>query len=396
MKKPNNDKTRISPFDMKILFCNYEYPPLGGGGGVVNAMLAEELSKKHEVTVLTSSGFNLVDDEVVNGVRVVRVPVYVRTEQAAANFPSMAAYMINGIKYGKQLIRENQFDIINTHFALPTGPVGNALAKFSGLPNVLSVHGGDLYDPSKFTSPHRHWLLRTWVKSLLRNAEAIVGQSNNTLENVGKYYSQSFDTKLIPLGIHRPNYVEKSRQDLGLTDEDTVLSTVGRLVSRKGLDRLLNIISRLAIKNLKLLVIGSGPLEDELKEKANELGLQGKVLFQGFVEEEHKFQLLKTSDLYVSSSQHEGFGLVFLEAMATELPVICYDHGGQADFLEHGVTGGLLPLNDEAGFEKTLHELVIDDTKRKQIGLDNKEKVESYYIDACASQYEILFDSLVK
>ena len=70
---------------MKILFCNYEYPPLGGGGGVINALLAEELSKRHDITVLTSQGLGIARDEVVRNVRVVRVPVYFRRQKAAAN-----------------------------------------------------------------------------------------------------------------------------------------------------------------------------------------------------------------------------------------------------------------------------------------------------------------------
>ena len=66
---------------MKILFCNYEYPPLGGGGGVVNAQIAIELAKRHDVTVLTSQGFGLPNEEIVDGVRIIRVPGFFRQLQ---------------------------------------------------------------------------------------------------------------------------------------------------------------------------------------------------------------------------------------------------------------------------------------------------------------------------
>lgn len=380
---------------MKILFCNYEYPPLGGGGGGVNAMLAEYLSKGHDVTVLTSSGPGLAQDEMVNGVRVIRVPVYVRKQQAAANFPSMAAYMINGVRRGKALLSDGSFDIINTHFALPSGPVGHALSRFSGLPNVLSVHGGDLYDPSKFTSPHRHWILRAWIKRLLREADSLVGQSNNTISNVKRFYDDRLNVHCIPLGIHRPQFSVVSRSQLGLNEDDFVLVTVGRLVSRKGLDRLLRILSRASIDNLKLVVVGSGPREGELMTLAKDVGLSESVVFKGFVSEEYKFQILQVADLYVSSSQHEGFGLVFLEAMSTSIPIICYNHGGQSDFLEDGVTGALLELNDEEGFLKAVNSLYANREKRKEIGDYNHRKVESFYIDSCAASYEALFEDVV-
>ncbi len=382
---------------MKILFCNYEYPPLGGGGGVINAMLAEELAKTHEVAVLTSAGLGLSEHEVVDGVRIIRVPVYSRKEQAAANFTSMAAFMINGVRAGKKLLAEESFDIINTHFALPSGPVGHLLSKNFSIPNVLSVHGGDLYDPSKFTSPHRHWLLRTWVRNLLQKADVVVGQSRNTLDNVAKYYDASLPTRLIPLGIHRPPaVVSAGREALGFTDDEFLLVTMGRLVSRKGLDRLLHIVAGLQLANVRLVVIGSGPLEGELKDLAAQLGLEATVSFQGFVSEEKKLQLLEVSDLYVSSSQHEGFGLVFLEAMAMSLPVICYDHGGQTDFLEHGKTGGLLTLNDEEAFATNVRQYCQDENSRTTTGEFNKHRVEDYFIDTCASQYEALFSEFVE
>jgi glycosyltransferase involved in cell wall biosynthesis len=103
-------------------------------------------------------------------------------------------------------------------------------------------------------------------------------------------------------------------------------------------------------ENARLLVLGSGPQEQMLKKEVADRQLGSKVRFMGFVEEMEKFRLLRLSDIYVSTSQHEGFGLVFLEAMACGLPVICYDYGGQTDFLEDGTTGYLAPLNDLQSF----------------------------------------------
>lgn len=380
---------------MRILFCNYEYPPLGGGGGVVNAMLAEDLANRHQVTVLTSCGPNQAAEETINNVRIIRVPVYTRRQMAAANFPSMAAYIVNGMRYGIKLLEKERFDIINTHFALPSGPVGNVLSNKFNIPNVLSVHGGDLYDPSKFTSPHRHFLLRMWVNSLLHKADAVVGQSRNTNENVTHFYDASLQPALIPLGINRPVFPETSRQELGFGEHEKILVTVGRQVSRKANDRLITVFSRLKQDHCKLVLIGSGPQQEPLQALAKQLGVADKVVFAGFVSDEKKFALLANADLYVSTSQHEGFGLVFLEAMAAGLPLLCYNHGGQTDFLEHGKTGALLNLNDEDSFLKELNTLLTDEAKAKQVGDYNKQKVEQYFIENCARQYESLFEQLL-
>lgn len=380
---------------MRILFCNYEYPPLGGGGGVINALLAEELASRHEVTVLTSQGLGLPAESIVGGVRVVRVPVFFRSQLAAANVPSMLAYLPMGIAAGKRLLRADRYDVINTHFVLPTGPVGDALARFGKVPHVLSVHGGDLYDPSKWMSPHRHFVLRAWVKRLLRRADKVVAQSTNTVENVHTYYDASLPVARIPLGIKRPAAEVAARADFGFTDDQVLLVTVGRLVARKAMDQLISVLKDTGRPDAHLVIIGSGPQEQALRQKTSELGLTDRVHFMGQTDERDKLRLLQMSDIFVSTSQHEGFGLVFLEAMASGLPVICYGYGGQTDFLIDGVTGHVVPLNDMAMFTDCCRKLISDRDASRRMSAENLVRVEELYIDNCAKQYEQLFEELI-
>jgi glycosyltransferase involved in cell wall biosynthesis len=380
---------------MRVLVCNYEYPPLGGGGGVATAWLAQELAQRHEVTVLTSQGLGLPAESVEEGVRIVRVPVFFRGEKATANLLSMLAYIPMGTRAGKGLLKTERYDVINTHFALPSGPVGDALASFAHIPNVLTVHGGDLYDPSKFTSPHRHLLLRAWVRHLLQRADRVVGQSTNTLGNVRNFYNLGLEGTRIPLGIKRPPEGSASRQDYGFRPDEVLLVSVGRLVPRKATAQLIAMMDTLRNENARLLVLGSGPLEQALKKEAAERQLSDKVRFMGFVEEKEKFQILRMADIYVSTSQHEGFGLVFLEAMACGLPVICYDYGGQTDFLEDGKTGYLVPLNDLDGFTRRSVTLMQDAKLRWKMGQKNLQSAEGLFIDNCAKHYEAVFDEVI-
>ena len=348
------------------------------------------------MTVLTSQGLELPAESEENGVRVIRVPVFFRRQQAAANLPSMLAYLPMGIKAGKKLLRQIPFDVINTHFVLPTGPVGDTLARFAQVPNVLSVHGGDLYDPSKWTSPHRHALLRVWVRKLLRRANQVVGQSRNTLQNIRDFYSPEIKCVRIPLGIKRPLLKATPSQQYKFGENDVLLVTVGRLVARKAVEQLISMMGSLNTADAHLLIIGTGPHERLLREKARELHIEGRVHFLGHVEESEKFQILQMSDVFVSTSQHEGFGLVFLEAMASGLPVVCYDHGGQTDFLEDGYTGYVLALNDLPSFTESCRRLVNDADSRKRMGQKNRQRVEDLFIDRCAALYENLFNEVIK
>ncbi|MFK7733394.1 MAG: glycosyltransferase, partial [Pseudomonadales bacterium] len=339
----------------------------------------------------TSGADELAADETINGVRVIRVPVYFRSRLQTANFPSMVVYLLNGWRIGRKLLREEKFDIINTFFVVPTGPVGHALARFAKIPNILSVLGGDIYDPSKRSSPHRHAPLRAAVRYLLKQSERVVGESHDVLENVRKYYLRDLKTDLIPLGIPRPPKVEMEREALGLSADDFVLITVGRLVPRKAVNQLLEVVSNIKQQKPKLIIIGGGPEEEGLQKQAKELNLDDQIIFAGHVSDSEKTGMLQLSDAYVSTSQHEGFGLVFLEGMAAGLPVVCYDHGGQTDFVHDGENGFLVKLNDQEKFQSRIEQLSIDRELYDTMSSNNLSAIENYYIDKCAADYEELF-----
>jgi glycosyltransferase involved in cell wall biosynthesis len=382
---------------MRVLFCNYEYPPLGGGGGVVVAALARQLARRHDVTVLTSRAGTLPAESIEQGVRVVRVPVFFRRQLAVANFPSMLAYLPSGFARALTLRRSNGFDVINTHFVVPTGPLGHALARWRRLPNVLSVHGGDLFDPSKRSSPHLHAPLRASVRWLLGAADEIVGQSRDTVRHVNELYGVHRQVQLIPLGIERPPpRSAPARSAFGLPQDAFVMVTVGRLVARKAAAQLVDVLATSRISNAHLLVIGDGPDADAIIRRAAELGMLSRVHLPGQVTEAEKYAALAGADLFVSTSQHEGFGLVFLEAMAFGLPIVCYDRGGQTDFLGSGETGFVVKLNDGAAFAHAVHALHADIYLRRRMGQRNRQLVENYFIDSCAARYEQVFEAAIE
>lgn len=380
---------------MRILFCNYEYPPLGGGGGVVMAALARHLARRHEVTVLTSRAGGLAAESDDQGVHVMRVPVFFRRQLAVANFPSMLAYLPSGLARGVSLPRAG-FDVVNTHFVVPTGPLGHALARWHRLPNVLSVHGGDLYDPSKRSSPHLHAPLRSAVRWMLAAADDVIGQSRDTVEHVNNLYGVRRDVGLIPLGIERPaTRVAASRATFGLPQDAFVMVTIGRLVARKATTQLVDVLAASAIPNAHLLVIGDGPDAAAVRQRAADLGVAQRVHLPGQVSDADKYAALAIADAFVSTSQHEGFGLVFLEAMACGLPIVCYDRGGQTDFLASGETGFVVRLNDVIAFGHAVRAIHADIYLRRRLGQRNRQLVENYFIDSCAARYENVFAAAI-
>lgn len=380
---------------MNILTFNYEYPPVGGGGGVVHALIAEELARRHRVVVVTSRVGKLATQEVVNGVEVHRVPVIGRSDPAAAPVISMLAYPPSAWLAATRLIRRERFDVVNGHFAIPTGPVSLPAARLAHVPHILSLHGGDIYDPSKRLSPHRFAVLRYTVTRVLRWSDVVIAQSTNTRDNVYRYYPYRGAVEIVPLGIRIPAVTPAPRSSLGLPEGVFLLVTVGRLVPRKAVDELLRILARPGFQSLHLAVIGAGPELSPLQALAGQLRLGSRVHFLGRLSEEAKWQVLMASNAYASTTMHEGFGLVYVEAMAAGLPVVTYDNGGQTDFLADGVTGRLVSAGHQDDMADALAALAANPEAARQMGEANRSRAERHRIEVCAAAYEQIFEHAV-
>ena len=381
---------------MNILTFNYEYPPLGGGGGVVHELIAQELAKRHRVHVITSAFRGLPRREERGGVAIVRVPVLGRGDQSVASLASMLSFPLGAWVAAGRLLRRERIDVINSHFAVPTGPGSLPPARLAGVPHVLSLHGGDIYDPSKRLSPHRFAPLRAAVRWVLRGSAAVVAQSSNTKENAVRLYGFQGPIHLIPLGIRQPDVPRVSRDELGLPADGFIGVTVGRLVRRKGLDVLLRALASPELARVRLIVVGDGPERSTLERLGAVMGISDRLLFAGRVSEQRKWELLQAADAYLSTTMHEGFGLVYLEAMAAGIPVVSFDHGGQVDFLRDGETGHLVRAGDLGGMVGAIARLVAEPGRARAMGDTNRARAAHHRIDQCAARYEALFESVLR
>jgi L-malate glycosyltransferase len=382
---------------MNILMFNYEYPPLGGGGGVINKLLAEELGKQHKVTVITSQFGQLpVYEQRLPNVEIHRVPILMRGNQNWASLPSMLSFFPMSLRTGSRLLRQRSFDLIHSMFAIPSAPSGYLLAKRFRKPHVLSLLGGDVYDPSKMLSPHRTPILRSTVKQMIKRSDAVIGMSSDVVKRAVEHYDVCRPIDVIPHAIKRPRFTPKTRDALGFKSGDTLLVTVGRLVPRKAVHELIQAVRDLDDPRVQLLIVGDGPERAKLERCAQASEVASQIHFLGNVSDEAKFQLLNIADLYVSSTQHEGFGLVFLEAMSVGLPVVCYDNGGQVDFLRDEQTGFLVELDQHAMLTQRIGLLCEQVERRRQMGAWNQRYVENFYIESCAQNYQQVYESLAQ
>jgi glycosyltransferase involved in cell wall biosynthesis len=370
---------------MKILIFNYEYPPVGGGGGVVNKYIAEGLVNLHEITVVTSHYSDLPRDEIVNGVRVIRLESLARRKKDN-NIFSLIGYFLNLVKNGQKIIEDVRPDIINTHFSIPVGLASVRLSNKNKIPNVLCLHG-DMFSKNSLKLFYRKKIV-AWI---LNNVDFIVAKSESVVEDFKKYFSYKGEIKVIDHGIIEPDFKKVDRQKLGFKNNDFIIVTVGRLLRRKSTEQIIKILGNIDNKETKLVIIGDGPEKEFLVNMSKAVGVSERVIFTGQISDESKYKYLNISDIFVSTSQYSENGIGFLEALNFGLPIISYDKGRHAEILIDGQTGFLIPLNDKRTYEKKLEYLINDKDLRYKIRKHNEEFFDRFNAKKCIREYNKVF-----
>jgi len=370
---------------MRHLFVTVDYPPDLGGMARRHVELCRRLANEG-VIVSTVAAANAQRFDQEEPYRITREPFTFQGAKTATNRWRWARSIAR---------RAAESDVIHCGNIRPCGyPLLMARrGAVSRAPYLVYVNGSDLLQEcEKITaSAVKRW----FVRRLLGRCAGIVANSAWTAETAWALCETlgidaadriaTIDLGTDPDQFRPDNDRGALRASLGWQGLCVAL-TVARLVPHKGQDVALRAMAAVVREHptLRYLVIGDGPNEAALRRLASDLGVADRVAFAGPMSDQDVAEAYATSDVYIGLSRQdgkaiEGFGISFVEASASGLPIIAGDSGGVRSAVRDGETGVVVKPNDADAVASALRQLLANPDRRKALGRAGRRAVETHY-----------------
>lgn len=324
-------------------------------------------------------------------------------------FGNLPEFVGNFLKFQ----RENgiTYPLIHTNYWLSSW-VGMQLKKIQGSKQVHTYHslGAVKYNTIK-TIPLIASTRLAVEKEVLETAERIVATSPQEKEHMRSLVSTKGNIDIIPCGTDIEQFgcisQQAARVKLGLNPEDKVVMYVGRFDPRKGIETLVRAVGKSQFrgdKHLKLIIGGGsrpgqsdGMERERIEGIVHELGMSDFTIFTGRLSQEILPSYYAAADVCVVPSHYEPFGLVAIEAMASNTPVVASDVGGLQFTVVPEETGLLAPPQDEDAFAVAIDRILANPQWRDQLGKAGRKRVESKFSwNGVATQLSELYTQLLQ
>jgi glycosyltransferase involved in cell wall biosynthesis len=270
----------------------------------------------------------------------------------------------------------------------------NSYAAFAGKLARIPVRLGSVRESCEALS--RHGLFR-WTA--VRGLDGVVVNSYVTAAEARSRQLTKARVHVVRNGVSIPAETTalaraRARAELGISPQDVVIGTVGRLDENKNQSMLIRSVAPLARTRpqLRLLILGEGPLRSRLVSEAAGLGIAARVLLPGAIPSAAAY--LPAMDICCLTSRTEGMPNLLMEASARGLPIVATDAGGSRELVETGVTGFLVPRDDERSLTGDLEFLLEHPTRGREMGLAGRAKMRREFgVDAMATAMSDVYAS---
>ncbi len=366
---------------MKILILNYEYPPLGGGAGVVSRYHAEGLALLgHNVGVCTTwfTGEKTYEHKG-------NLNIYKLKSRRKYIYKSNPLEWISWIRKTKQFLsihlKENTYDYCFAHFALPGGEVARFLKRKFNLPYAIVSHGQDIpwFFPRQMFKYHLVTYL--WIKQICKNADKLVLLTRAMKNNADRFMGRlSFKNTIIPNGCDTntfyPDYSKRGKQ--------LKILFIGRLVRQKDPFTLLEavkIIKRNELNDFTVHILGNGPLKVKMENFIIKNKLSDLIEMRGWVDKNEIIEEYQSAHIHIITSKAEAMSIAALESLSAGLYLISTPVSGNTDIIEENINGEFFKF----GNAKELAEKIL---RNLDLHLRSQELVTRNSIDSFRSKYD--------
>jgi len=274
-----------------------------------------------------------------------------------------------------KIVKKEKIDITHAHWIIPQGFIAvfyKKLFRKKDLKIICTSHGGDIFGL-------QNSLMKKIKRWTLNNVDKLTVVSKAIKDEVKKLnIKEDLPIEVIPMGVD-PDIFNQNQYDEKIKEKYNIkgpfLLFVGRLVEKKGVRYLIDAMPKVVQRysETKLLIIGSGPLENELKNQVKNLNLENNIIFTGAIPNKELPKYYATADIFIGpsvvakSGDAEGFGLVFVETLLTKTCVITSDLKSISDIVENEKTGLQVDVKNQELFSKKIIELIEDKKQREKL-----------------------------
>ena len=370
---------------MKILMLTWEYPPrvVGGIARVVYDISRTLLKDGHDVTVITYKDGDAPYFEDDKGVKVYRVDNYMINPNNFIDWVMQLNFNLVA-KANEVMAEQEKFDVIHAHDWL-VAYAAKTLKNSYNIPIVSTIHATEAGRNSGIHDEQQRYINDTEWMLTYESAEVIVN-SNYMKGELQRLFGLPYEKiNVIPNGVNLSlfNGIERDynfRRKYAMDNEKIILF-MGRLVYEKGIQHLISAMPKIlaGYHDTNLVICVKGGMMYELKAQLNAIGIGNKVYFAGYMNGKDVQRMYKAADIAVFPSTYEPFGIVALEAMLSENPIVVSDIGGLNEIVDHRVNGMKAYCGNPNSIADSILELLYDHKLCSEITKKAKNKVRNEY-----------------
>jgi L-malate glycosyltransferase len=371
---------------MKVCFVPTMFPKHKGDyyGSFVFDDARMLVKKGLEVHVVTQHNPSIPYNEIMDGIHVHRFKWLEPKEFKALvhfngliDYLRLLTYLISLFFNLLITVRKYDIDIIHAHSVVPTGLMGVIVAKIVRKPIVITSHGMDItnFENSSF-----------FIKLImfsLNNCDKTVAVSKDLAKKIRSLGIHQSNITVLKNGVDinrfKPFKNKNIREKYKIKDKEILILFVGYLDTFKGIFEMMNAFSKINKDDdlVKLMIVGTGPQEEELKSRVINLDLEKSVIITGNVAPSDIHKYYQAADIFVLPSHTDAGGppVVFIEAMACGLPVIGTAVGGIPEGIENGANGFIVSPKNGNELAKKLKILIKNEDLRKEFGNNSLKKI---------------------